>query len=69
MRCGRIDQRRQWEHGLGDLAPGFPVALGALLGLLAVAELVARLSAKSTLHAGLTAAPVTHAGVTCRPRC
>jgi len=41
-----------------------PVALGALLGLLSVAELVARLSAKSTLRAGLAAAPVTHAGVT-----
>ena len=40
------------------------MALGALLGLLAVAELVARLSAKSTLRAGLAAAPVSHAGVT-----
>ncbi|HEY1320550.1 MAG TPA: histidine kinase dimerization/phosphoacceptor domain-containing protein, partial [Streptosporangiaceae bacterium] len=44
--------------------PRAPVALGALLGLLSVAELVARLSAKSTLRAGLAAAPVTHAGVT-----
>ena len=44
--------------------PRAPVALGALLGLLAVAELAVRLSAKSTLRAGLAAAPVTHAGVT-----
>ena len=41
-----------------------PVALGALLGLHSVAELIARHSAKSTLRAGLAAAPVTHAGVT-----
>ena len=40
-----------------------PLALGALLGLLAVAELAARLSASSTVRAGL-AAPVGHAGVT-----
>ena len=39
-----------------------PLALGALLGLLAVAELAARLSASSTVRAGL-AAPVGHAGV------
>ena len=44
--------------------PRARVALGALLGLLSVAELVARLSAKSTLHIGLAVAPVTHAGVT-----
>jgi signal transduction histidine kinase len=44
--------------------PRARVALGALLGLLSVAELVARLSAKSTLHVGLAVAPVTHAGVT-----
>jgi len=44
--------------------PRAPVALGTLLGLLSVAELVARLSTKSTLRAGLAAAPVTHAGVT-----
>src|SRR4029077_11013329 len=48
-----------WPRALGR-----PVALGALLGLLAVAELVARLSVKRTLHAGLTVTPVTHAGVT-----
>jgi signal transduction histidine kinase len=40
------------------------MALGALLGLLSVAELVARLSAKSTLHVGLAVAPVSHSGVT-----
>ena len=40
-----------------------PLALGALLGLLAVAELVSRLSASSTVRAGL-AAPAGHAGVT-----
>jgi signal transduction histidine kinase len=50
-----------WPRALRGLR--VPVALGALLGLLAVAELVARLSAKTTLRAGL-AAPVTHAGVT-----
>ena len=44
--------------------PRAPVALGTLLGLLSMAELVARLSTKSTLRAGLAAAPVTHAGVT-----
>jgi signal transduction histidine kinase len=44
--------------------PRARMALGALLGLLSVAELVARLSAKSTLHVGLAVAPVTHAGVT-----
>jgi signal transduction histidine kinase len=44
--------------------PQARVALGALLGLLSVAELVARLSAKSTLHAGLAVAPASHAGVT-----
>src|SRR5262249_27873479 len=49
-------------RGLGAL--GGPVALGALLGLLAVAELVARLSAKKTLHVGLATVPVGHAGVT-----
>jgi signal transduction histidine kinase len=43
--------------------PRAPLALGALLGLLAVAELAARLSASSTVRAGL-AAPVGHAGVT-----
>ena len=40
-----------------------PLALGALLGLLAVTELAARLSASSTVRAGL-AAPADHAGVT-----
>jgi len=45
-------------------ALGGPVALGALLGLLSVTELVARLSAKVTLRIGSTAVPVTHAGVT-----
>ena len=40
------------------------MALGALLGLLAVAELVARLSAKKTLHVGQATVPVGHAGVT-----
>jgi signal transduction histidine kinase len=40
-----------------------PLALGALLGLLAVTELAARLSGSSTVRAGL-AAPVGHAGVT-----
>jgi len=40
-----------------------PLALGALLGLLGVAELVSRLSASSTVRAGL-AAPAGHAGVT-----
>ena len=44
--------------------PRARVALGALLGLLSVAELVARLSAKSTLHVGLAVAPVSHSGVT-----
>ena len=44
--------------------PRAPVALGALLGLLSVAELVVRLSARSALRAGLAAGPVTHAGVT-----
>jgi signal transduction histidine kinase len=44
--------------------PRARVALGALLGLLSVAELVARLSAKSTLHVGLAVAPATHTGVT-----
>ena len=39
------------------------LALGALLGLLAMAELVVRLSASSTVRAGL-AAPVSHTGVT-----
>jgi signal transduction histidine kinase len=39
------------------------VAVGAALGLLSVAELVARLSAGSTVSAGLAAGPVTHTGV------
>jgi signal transduction histidine kinase len=43
--------------------PRAPLALSALLGLLAVAELVSRLSASSTVRAGL-AAPAGHAGVT-----
>ena len=51
-----------WPRALRGL--GAPVALGALLGLLAVAELVARLSAKKTLHVGLATVPVSHAGVT-----
>jgi len=46
--------------------PRAPVALGTLLGLLSVAELIARLSAKTTLtlRVGLAATPVTHTGVT-----
>jgi signal transduction histidine kinase len=48
-----------WPRALGA-----PWGLGALLGLLSVAELIARLSARSTLRAGLAAAPVTHAAVT-----
>jgi signal transduction histidine kinase len=40
------------------------LALGAVLGLLAVAELAARLTAGSTVRAGLAAAPVTHHEVT-----
>jgi signal transduction histidine kinase len=53
------------DNGSMDSAarPRAPLALGALLGLLAVAELAARLSASSTVRAGL-AAPVGHAGVT-----
>jgi len=51
-----------WPRALRGL--GAPVALGALLGLLAVAELLARLSAKKTLHVGLATVPVSHAGVT-----
>ena len=53
------------DNGSMDSAtrPRVPLALGALLGLLAVAELVARLSASSTVRAGL-AAPAGHAGVT-----
>jgi signal transduction histidine kinase len=53
------------DNGSMDSAtrPRAPLALGALLGLLAVAELVARLSASSTVRAGL-AAPAGHAGVT-----
>jgi len=43
--------------------PRAPLALSALLGLLAVAELVSRLSASSTVRAGL-AAPAGLAGVT-----
>ena len=53
------------DNGSMDSAPRprAPLALSALLGLLAVAELVARLSASSTVRAGL-AAPAGHAGVT-----
>jgi signal transduction histidine kinase len=53
------------DNGSMDSAPRprAPLALGALLGLLAVAELVSRLSASSTVRAGL-AAPAGHAGVT-----
>ena len=53
------------DNGSMDAAtrPRAPLALGALLGLLAVAELSARLSASSTVRAGL-AAPAGHAGVT-----
>jgi signal transduction histidine kinase len=40
-----------------------PAALGAVLGLLAVAELAARLAAGSTVRAGLSSGPVAHAGV------
>ena len=39
------------------------LAVSGLLGLLAVAELAARLSAGSTVRAGLAAGPVTHTGV------
>ncbi len=39
------------------------LAASGLLGLLAVAELAARLSAGSTVRAGLAAGPVTHTGV------
>ncbi len=39
------------------------LAPGGLLGMLAVAELVARLSASSTVRAGLAAGPVSHTGV------
>jgi signal transduction histidine kinase len=42
---------------------GAPAALGAVLGLLAVAELAARLAAGSTVRAGLTAGPPSHTGV------
>ena len=53
------------DNGSMDAAtrPRAPLALGALLGLLAVAELVARLGASSTVRAGLVA-PAGHAGVT-----
>jgi signal transduction histidine kinase len=53
------------DNGGMDSAPRprAPLALSALLGLLAVAELVSRLSASSTVRAGL-AAPPGHAGVT-----
>jgi signal transduction histidine kinase len=53
------------DNGSMDSAPQprAPLALSALLGLLAVAELVSRLSASSTVRAGL-AAPAGHAGVT-----
>ncbi|HTQ89424.1 MAG TPA: sensor histidine kinase [Streptosporangiaceae bacterium] len=44
--------------------PRAQVALGALLGLLSVTELLARLSAKSALHVGQVITPVTHGGVT-----
>jgi len=40
------------------------LALGAVLGLLALAEVLARVTAGSTVRAGLAAAPVTHHGVT-----
>ncbi len=40
------------------------LAVGGLLGLLAVAELAGRLSAGSTVRAGLAAGPVTRIGVT-----
>ena len=40
------------------------LAVGGLLGLLAVAELAARLSVGSTVRAGLAAGPVTRIGVT-----
>ncbi len=40
------------------------LVLGALLGLLAIAELAARLAAGSTVRAGLGAAPVSHIRVT-----
>ena len=53
------------DNGSMDSAPRprAPLALSALLGLLAVAELVSRLSASSTVRAGL-AALAGHAGVT-----
>ena len=62
MRCGRIDQRRQWRHGFGWAAPG-PAALGAVLGLLSVTELAIRLTARSTVHAELAPGPPVHAGI------
>jgi signal transduction histidine kinase len=44
--------------------PRAQLALGAALGLLAVAELLSRLTMGSTVRAGMAAAPVTHYGVT-----
>jgi signal transduction histidine kinase len=44
--------------------PRTQLALGAVLGLFAVAELLARLAAGSAVRAGLAAAPATHHGVT-----
>jgi signal transduction histidine kinase len=44
--------------------PRARLALGAVLGLLAVAELLARLTAGSSVRAGLAAAPAAHHGVT-----
>ena len=41
-----------------------PVALGTVLGLLSVTELVIRITAKSTVHAELAAVPPAHVGVT-----
>jgi signal transduction histidine kinase len=41
-----------------------PVALGTVLGLLSVTELVIRITSKSTVHAELAAVPPARAGVT-----
>jgi len=44
--------------------PRAQLALGALLGLLAVAELLARLTAGPAVRAGMAAVPAAHHGVT-----
>jgi signal transduction histidine kinase len=53
------------DNGSMDVAgrlPG-PAALGAVLGLLSVTELAARLAAKSTVHAELAAGSPAHPGI------